>query len=97
LFAATVILSFVINWQTARLCRRQGFQFLHALSVGMNAAGMGMVVGSMFLTAFFLPNYWIHFALTVSISVAARKKAQTLPPAPAPAVAAVAALAVRQS
>jgi O-antigen ligase len=77
LFCVIVIVSFVINWKTAQSCRKHGFHFLHALSIGMNAAGLGLVIGSMFLTAFFLPNYWIHFAMTACLAVAARRKARS--------------------
>lgn len=74
IFVLMVLWSFVINWRSARLCEGNDLEFLRSVALGMNAAGIGMVVGSLFLTAFFLPNYWIHFALTVCLSVAVRKK-----------------------
>jgi hypothetical protein len=40
----------------------------------MNAAGVGLIVASLFLTAFFMPNYWIHFALTVALGSIIRAK-----------------------
>jgi putative inorganic carbon (HCO3(-)) transporter len=82
LFSAMVIVSFIVNLRTARQARRHGFRFLYALSVGMNAACLGLVVGSMFLTAFFLPNYWIHFALTVCLATATRRKMEAAGKAP---------------
>jgi len=42
--------------------------------MGMNAAGIGLVFASMFLTSFFMPNYWIHFALTVALRNVIRQK-----------------------
>jgi O-antigen ligase len=74
IFLTMVLVSFVINAKSARLAKRDGFEFLRALALAMNAAGAGLVLGSAFLTAFFLPNYWIHFALTVCLQVAVRKK-----------------------
>ena len=74
LFVALILACFVVNYQSERLCRRPGFEFLRGLSMGMNAAGIGLVLASTFLTAYFMPNYWIHFALTVVISKVVRKK-----------------------
>jgi putative inorganic carbon (hco3(-)) transporter len=68
LFLMIVLATFLINLRSERSCRKPGFEFLRALSLGMNAAGVGLIVASLFLTAFFLPNYWIHFALTVVIA-----------------------------
>jgi len=67
LFVIMVLLSFWINWKSEKMCRAPGFEFLRAFSLGMNAAGVGLVLASMFLTAFFMPNYWIHFAFTVCL------------------------------
>ena len=67
LFILMVATSFIINWGSERRCRKPGFEFLRAVSLGMNAAGIGLVFASMFLTAYFMPNYWIHFALTVAV------------------------------
>ena len=74
LFVAMILASFIINWQSERACRRPGFEFLRGLSMGMNAAGIGLVLASTFLTAYFMPNYWIHFALTVVVRNVVRKK-----------------------
>jgi O-antigen ligase len=78
LFVLMVLYSFVVNRRSARLCKEQGFQFLHCFAVGMNAAGVGMVVASLFLTAFFMPNYWMHFAFTVCLDNIVKKKMQAL-------------------
>lgn len=78
IFSVMVLLSFVINWRSAALCKGEGFEFLRSFALGMNAAGVGLVVGSVFLTAFFLPNYWIHFAFTACLSNIVRKKCQSL-------------------
>ena len=40
----------------------------------MNAAGVGLLFASMFLTSFFMPNYWIHFAFTVVLRTAIKHK-----------------------
>ena len=74
IFIGLVSVSFLINWSSERLARRPGLEFLRALSLGMNAAGMGLVFASIFLTSFFMPNYWIHFALTVALRNVIRKK-----------------------
>lgn len=74
LFSALLATSFVLNWQSERKSRRPGFEFLRALSLGMNAAGLGLVLSSVFLTAFSMPNYWVHFALTVAISSVISKR-----------------------
>jgi hypothetical protein len=42
--------------------------------MGMNGAGIGLVFASMFLTAYFMPNYWIHFAFTAVLRNVIRKK-----------------------
>jgi len=41
-----VALSLVMNWRSERLCRRPGFEFLRALSLAMNAAGVGLLCAS---------------------------------------------------
>jgi putative inorganic carbon (hco3(-)) transporter len=74
IFILMVLCSFAVNARSAALAKREGFEFLRAISIAMNAAGVSLVLASMFLTAFFLPNYWIHFALTVCVSTAVRKK-----------------------
>jgi O-antigen ligase len=74
IFIAMVLCSFAINARSARLAKREGFGFLRGLAIGMNAACVALVLASNFLTAFFLPNYWIHFALTVCVATAVRKK-----------------------
>lgn len=80
IFCSMVLVSFYINFKSAAICKEKGFEFLHCFAVGMNAAGVGLIVGSVFLTAFFMPNYWIHFALTVCLSTAI--KARLRAPAP---------------
>lgn len=67
LFVAMVLASFVINWKSERLARQSGYEFLRCFAIGMNAAAVGLVVASSFLTATFLPNYWIHFAFTICL------------------------------
>lgn len=74
IFITLITASFLINWKSERLCRRPGYEFLRAFSMGMNGAGIGMVVASMFLTAYFMPNYWIHFAFTAVLRNVIRKK-----------------------
>lgn len=80
LFIIAVLWSFWINWKTERLCRREGFEFLRAFSMGMNAAGVGLVLASLFLTAFFMPNYWIHFAFTVCLHRIVKEKLAEIEP-----------------
>ena len=74
LFIIMIVVSFFMNWKSERACRRPGFEFLRAFAMGMNAAGIGLVFASMFLTSFFMPNYWIHFALTVALQNVIRRK-----------------------
>ena len=74
IFIALVAASFIINWESERRCRRPGFEYLRSVSMGMNAAGIGLVFASMFLTAYFMPNFWIHFALTVAVRNAIDRK-----------------------
>jgi putative inorganic carbon (HCO3(-)) transporter len=74
IFITLIAASFIINWRSERLCRRPGFEFLRAFSMGMNAAGIGLVFASMFLTAYFMPNYWIHFAFTAVLQNVIRRK-----------------------
>ncbi len=74
LFIAMVLYSFWVNGRSVALSKREGFEFLRSISIAMNTAGVGLVVATNFLTAFFLPNYWIHFALTVCVHNAVRKK-----------------------
>lgn len=78
IFVVMVVTSFCVNARSAKLAKRDGFEFLRAVAIGMNAAGVGLLLASNFLTAFFLPNYWIHFALTVCVSTAVRKKIAAL-------------------
>lgn len=80
IFVIAVLWSFWINWKTERACRREGFEFLRAFSLGMNAAGVGLILASTFLTAFFMPNYWIHFAFTVCLHRIAKAKIAALEP-----------------
>ena len=74
IFIIMVLCSFWVNARSAALSKREGFEFLRGMSIAMNAAGVSLVLASNFLTAFFLPNYWIHFALTVCVHTAVRKK-----------------------
>jgi O-antigen ligase len=74
LFIVMIVASFFMNWKSERSCRRPGFEFLRAWSLGMNAAGVGLLFASMFLTSFFMPNYWIHFAFTVVLRTAIKHK-----------------------
>ena len=74
LFILMVAISFLMNMKSERMCRRPGFEFLRAVSLGMNAAGIGLLVSSMFLTSFFMPNYWIHFALTTVLRNAINRR-----------------------
>lgn len=75
LFVLMVLSTFWINWRTMKLCAgRPGFEFLRCFAMGMNAAGVALVVGSNFLTAFVLPSYWMHFALTACLSSIVKKK-----------------------
>jgi O-antigen ligase len=74
LFIVMIVIAFYMNWKSERMCRRPGFEFLRAWSLGMNAAGIGLVFASMFLTSFFMPNYWIHFAFTVVLRTAINHK-----------------------
>jgi putative inorganic carbon (hco3(-)) transporter len=74
LFILMVTVSFFMNWKSERLCRRPGFEYLRAVSLGMNAAGIGLLFSSMFLTSFFMPNYWIHFAFTTVVRNAINRK-----------------------
>jgi len=74
IFIAMVLTSFYINARSARLAKREGFEFLRAVSMAMNVAAVSLVLASNFLTAFFLPNYWIHFAMTICVATAVRKK-----------------------
>jgi O-antigen ligase len=74
IFISMVLCSFWVNGRSAALSKREGFEFLRGMSIAMNAAGVSLVLASNFLTAFFLPNYWIHFALTVCVHTAVRKK-----------------------
>lgn len=81
LFILMVLASFWINFKTERMCREPGFEFVRAFAMGMNAAGIGLVLASIFLTAFFLPNYWFHFAFTVCLaSIVKQKRALLNPP-----------------
>ena len=76
IFVCMVAVSFRINWKSASLCKEEGMDFLRGWALGMNAAGLGMILASVFLTAFFMPNYWIHFAFTVCLSNVVQKKIQ---------------------
>jgi len=78
IFLVMVVVSFVTNARSARLAKREGFEFLRGFALAMNAAGAGLVLGSVFLTAFFLPNYWIHFALTVCLKTVVRTKVESV-------------------
>jgi len=77
LFAAMILISFWMNWRSEIICRRPGFEFLRSLALGMNAACTALVLSATFLTATYLPSFWVHFGLTVSLRLAIRRK---LPP-----------------
>lgn len=82
LFSLMILMSFWINWRSERMCRQPGFEFLRSFALGMNAAGTALVVCSMFLTATYMPSFWIHFGLTVCLRLAIkhkRKDSQGLP------------------
>lgn len=74
LFIIMTVLSFIMNSQSARIAKQQGFDFLYSLALGLNVAGISMVVGSIFLTAYWLPSFWIQFAFTVCLRNIVRGK-----------------------
>ena len=45
IFLVMVVVSFVTNARSARLAKREGFEFLRAFALAMNAAGAGLVLG----------------------------------------------------
>jgi O-antigen ligase len=79
IFVIMVLASFYINWKTERLCREPGFEFLRSFALGMNSAGLALVLSSVFLTATYIPSYWIHFSFTAClqniVARAVKKKA----------------------
>lgn len=77
-FILLCLMSFWMNWKTERLCRRPGFEFLRSFAMGMNAAGVAMILASNFLTATYIPCFWTHFAFTICVSQIARKKIELL-------------------
>jgi len=74
IFIAMVLCSFVLNWRAERMCRQPGSEFLRAFALGMNAAGLGLVIASNFLTATYIPSFWIHFALTSCLYTIVKNK-----------------------
>lgn len=74
IFIMLIVVTFFLNWRAERVCRENGFVFLRSFAMGMNAAGVGLIVASMFLTAFFMPNYWVHFAFSVCLSNVVRQR-----------------------
>lgn len=74
IFVLMVLWSFVINWRSERMSRKPGFEFLRAFAMGMNAAGVGLVIASLFLTATYIPSYWIHFAFSSCLYAIVKKK-----------------------
>jgi putative inorganic carbon (hco3(-)) transporter len=85
IFLIMVLVSLVMNWKTMRIIRDvPGTEFLHAFAFGMSSGGIGLIIASTFLTAFFMPNYWIYFAFTVCLRNVARKRALAVPVKEAP-------------
>lgn len=84
LFIAMTALSFFMNLKSAKIAKRENCDFLYSLAVGMNVAGVSMVVASVFLTAYWLPSFWIHFALTVCLRNVTRRRSEATQPAEAP-------------
>jgi putative inorganic carbon (HCO3(-)) transporter len=85
IFLVMVLVSLVMNWRSMSDTRNvEGGEFLTALGFGMCAAGIGLLVASTFLTAFFMPNYWIYFAFTVCLRNVVRKRVPALPKKMAP-------------
>ena len=78
IFMAMTITSFLINLRSAKLAKGSGLEFLYSLALGLNVAGVSMVVGSAFLTAYWLPTYWIQFALTVCLRNVVRRRMDEL-------------------
>lgn len=78
MFIIMLLISFYINWRSERAARDPGFEFLRSFALGMNAAGMALVVSSMFLTAIYMPSFWIHFGLTICLRNAIEHKRRTL-------------------
>lgn len=76
LFVAMIVLSFRMNFQSMRIAKNHGFDFLYSFALGMNVAGISLVVASTFLTAYWLPSYWIQFAFTVSLRNVVRHKVE---------------------
>lgn len=80
LFTAMTVLSFIMNSQSARSAKHQGLDFLYSLALGLNVAGISMVVGSIFLTAYWLPSFWVQFAFTICLRNVVRRKSQATEP-----------------
>ncbi|CBL44140.1 O-antigen polymerase [gamma proteobacterium HdN1] len=78
IFILLCVASFWINWRTEILCRRPGFEFLRSFAMGMNAAGVALIVASNFLTATYIPSFWMHFTFTICVSQIARSKLRLL-------------------
>jgi putative inorganic carbon (hco3(-)) transporter len=86
LFVALTVISFSMNIKSTRLAKSHGFDFLYSFGTGMNVAGVSMVVGSIFLTAFWLPSYWIYFAFSACLRNIILQRNAALQPVSASAI-----------
>lgn len=83
IFIWMVLYCFYANFKSAKLASTMAERpFLYSLALGMNAAGVGLVLSSLFLTAFFMPNFWFHLALTVCLQNVVKKAQLTQEVAP---------------
>ncbi|MFB4203323.1 hypothetical protein KBTX_04053 [wastewater metagenome] len=93
LFALMILYAFLNNRRTRRMARAMDDRMLVTLAGGMDAAMVGLLVSSSFVSVFFYPYFWVHIAFIVALNkVAAAAYARHEATAPAVAGAVTQAL-----
>lgn len=67
---------FVVNADSRKHARQQGDEFSIYIAHGMDAATIGMVISSCFVTVLYYPYVWIHAAFVASLNVSVQSAAK---------------------
>lgn len=75
-FLALIAATFRLNWRSRRLLRGPPGQdrFLYMMAYGLDGALVGYLASGFFVSVLFYPYFWINFAMTAALHLAARNR-----------------------
>lgn len=77
-FLALIVGTFVVNARTRKTLRKipRDTVFLRHMAYGLDGALIGFLASGFFVTVLYYPFFWINLAMTVALSVTARRTAR---------------------